>query len=119
KWAWARPADAIAAVYYGTFPARDLREDGVWKDEWVNDVAKAPAVPLRFVVTVPKGDKPAGGWPFAIVGHGMNSRNATMKNAADSVCLELAQLLAQAGIACAAIDAPSHGSRGSSLDFFE
>lgn len=118
KWRWARPADAIGQIIYGTFPARDLRADGVWKEEWVNDVAQAPAVPLRFVVTVPKGPKPAGGWPFAIVGHGMNSRNVTMKGSADSVCLELSQLLATSGIACAAIDAPSHASRGNSFDFF-
>ncbi|MBK7862113.1 MAG: hypothetical protein IPJ65_26560 [Archangiaceae bacterium] len=119
KHAWTRPAADIGMVLYGTFPSHDLREDGVWKDAWVDAPGTAPAVPLRFVVVVPKGPKPPGGWPFVIAGHGINSRNTTMVGADDSICVEIGQLLARAGIACAGIDAPSHGSRGNPFAFFE
>ncbi len=119
KWSWAKPADAIEAVIYGTYPSHDLRESGVWREEWVQNPAAAPAVPLRVTVVVPKGLKPAGGWPFVIGGHGINNRNSTMTTHADSFCVELGQLFAKAGIACAGIDAPSHGHRGSAFDFFE
>lgn len=118
KWKWARPADKVEKVIIGTIDGKDLRQDGVWNDAWVQNPDAAPVVPLRFVLSVPRGVKPAGGWPVAIVGHGMNSRNTPLINHPDAVCLELAQVLAQAGFACAAIDAPSHGSRGSSFDFF-
>lgn len=118
KWSWARPADRIEAVVFGTVDARDLRQDGVWSEAWVQAPDAAPKVPLRFVLSVPKGAKPAGGWPVVVVGHGLNSRNSALFDHADSVCLELAQVLAKAGFACAGIDAPSHGSRGSSFDFF-
>jgi hypothetical protein len=118
KWSWARPADAVSRVVLGTLHGKDLRQDGVWNEAWVDDPDAAPVVPLRFVLSVPKGTKPAGGWPVAVVGHGMNSRNTPLLNHPDAVCLELAQVLARAGFACAAIDAPSHGSRGSSFDFF-
>jgi len=119
KWSWARPADAIDAIIYGTYPSHDLRENGVWKDEWVQNPGAAPKVPLRFTLVVPKGVKPAGGWPFVIGAHGINNRNSTATTYADSFCVELGQLFAKAGIACAGIDAPSHGHRGSALDFFE
>jgi hypothetical protein len=118
KWKWARPADQVAKVIIGTLDAKDLRQDGVWNEAWVQNPDAAPVVPLRFVLSVPRGNTPAGGWPVVIVGHGMNSRNTPLINHPDAVCLELAQVLAQAGFACAAIDAPSHGSRGSSFDFF-
>jgi hypothetical protein len=119
KWSWERPASDIGAIVYGSLPSYDLRQDGVWKEEWVQAPASAPAVPLRFVVVVPKGAKPNGGWPFVVAGHGINSRNTTMAGSSDSICLEFGQMLAQAGIGCAGIDAPSHGSRGSPFDFFE
>jgi hypothetical protein len=118
KRSWATPADAVGKVVLGSVLARDLREDGVWNEAWVNDPDSAPAVPLRFVLSVPKGPRPAGGWPVAVVGHGMNSRNTPLLNNPDAVCLELAQVLAKAGIACAGIDAPSHGSRGNPFEFF-
>jgi hypothetical protein len=118
KWKWARPADQVEQVIFGSIAARDLRQDGVWNEPWVQAPDSAPIVPLRFTLAVPKGVKPAGGWPVAIVGHGMNSRNNPLVGHADAVVLELAQALAKAGFAAAAIDAPSHGTRGSAFEFF-
>ena len=62
---------------------------------------------------------PAGGWPYVVGAHGINARNTTAVGYEDSFCLELAELFAQAGVACVGIDAPSHGSRGNVIDFFE
>jgi hypothetical protein len=119
KQSWARPAAHVGTVLYGTFPSHDLREDGVWKEAWVQDPASAPTVDVRFVITLPAGPTPPGGWPYVIGAHGINNRNTTMVGSEDSFCLELAEMFAQAGIACVGIDAPSHGSRGNPFDFFE
>jgi hypothetical protein len=119
KMSWATPASHVGSVVYGTLPSYDLREDGVWKDAWVQDPSSAPAVDLRFVITLPAGPTPQGGWPYVIGAHGINARNTTMVGAGDSFCLELAEMFSQAGIACVGIDAPSHGSRGNPFEFFE
>jgi hypothetical protein len=119
KMSWATPAAHVGSVVYGTFPSHDLRENGVWKEAWVQDPASAPTVDLRYVITLPAGPTPPGGWPYVIGAHGINARNTTMTGSGDSFCLELAEMFAQGGIACVGIDAPSHGSRGNPFDFFE
>ncbi len=119
KYAWARPADAVGRIVIGSFRAHDLRgPEGVWQAGFVAAPESAPAEELTFVATLPKGPPPPGGFQVVIGGHGLGYRNTLQDGDDESFCMDVAQLLASQGIACVGIDAPSHGSRGSSLDFF-
>ncbi len=60
------------------------------------------AVPVPFVIVVPAGTPPAGGWPVAIMGHGYGGE---MFGSA----LLIAGTLARHGIATAAITVVGHG----------
>ncbi|MBI3184226.1 MAG: hypothetical protein HYZ28_19000 [Myxococcales bacterium] len=115
---FARPASAVGQVVSGTFKAKDLRENRSWKEEWVQSPDAAPQVELRFVLSVPKGARPPGGWPLVIGAHGMGGRNTLKMGDDNSFCLEIAEILARRGMGCIGIDAPSHGSRGNQFDFF-
>jgi len=116
---WVGPIDSVGRVVIGSIAARDPRENGAWKPEWVADASAAPVVPLRFVLTVPRGTKPAGGWPTVFGAHGVGGRNLPSSSSDDSYCLEQAALLADVGIACLGIDAPSHATRGNFFGFFD
>src|SRR5439155_17881960 len=109
---WNLPVAHVERVVLGEISARDIRENGTWKAQWVQNPSLAPVVPLRFVLTVPEGTKPAGGWPVVIGAHGMGGRNVPVYGDGDSFCMEMAEWLAREGIACLGIDAPSHGVRG-------
>ncbi len=117
--AWVGSTASVGRVVLGTLAARDPRENGAWKDEWVEDPSKAPVVPLRFVLSVPKGTKPAGGWPAVVGAHGVGGRNVPTTGSTVSYCLENAAWLADVGIACLGIDAPSHATRGNFFGFFD
>lgn len=116
---WSRPADRVGRVVYGTLPLKDLRAAGVWSEDFVQNPDAAPTVGVRFAVVVPSGAKPPGGWPVVVGAHGINNRNTTLLGDPNSFCLELGQLFARAGVACAGIDATSHGSRGNPFLFFD
>lgn len=118
KQAFGRPVTDVGQVVIGMLDARDVRESGVFRADWVEDPSLAPVVPLRFVLTVPKGPKPAGGWPVVLGQHGVAGRNTPRVNNPESYCLEWAQVLAARGLGCLGIDAPNHGSRGTFTQFF-
>ncbi len=118
---YAGNAPHVGAVAVGSLAAHDLRDNGVWKKEWVADPSQSPVVPLWFVLAVPQGPKPAGGWPLVIAQHGLGGRNVPVmptSGTGESYCLEQAEILAAQGMACLGIDAPSHGLRGNPFDFF-
>ncbi len=116
--AYAGNAAHVGEVVVGSLAARDLRDSGVWNKAWVADPKQAPVVPLGFVLAVPVGPKPAGGWPLVIAQHGLGGRNVPVNGDTNSYCLENAEILAEKGVACLGIDAPSHGLRGNFLEFF-
>ncbi len=116
---YGRPSTDVGMVVVGELAARDLRKEEVWPSERVADPSLAPVVPLSFVLTLPAGTKPLGGWPTVIGAHGINGRNIPVKGEANAYCMRMAQLLAAKGIGCLGIDAPSHGVRGAAFDFFE
>jgi hypothetical protein len=118
KPSYARPASHVGQVTIGTFSTRDLRDGGLWKADWVTNPSSAPEVQLPFVLTVPSGPKPPGGWTVVLGGHGLGGRNLPQQGNDTSFCLELAELFAKEGLACLGIDAPSHGLRGNVFDFF-
>lgn len=115
---FARPAQYVTRVVVGTWKSHDLRENGLWKQAWVDDPAASPTVDLYFTLTIPTGTKPAGGYPTVIGGHGLNGQNSIYFSGTSAFCLQVGELLAKSGIACLGIDAASHGRRGSSVDFF-
>lgn len=115
---FSRPASHVGQVVIGELAAKDLRENGVYRAEWTADPSLAPTVPLRFVVSLPAGPKPVGGWPMVLGQHGVGGRNTPRFGVGDSYCLEWAEPLAARGLGCIGIDAPSHGSRGTFTEFF-
>ena len=118
KPSYAQPASHVGQVTIGTFPERDLRADGLWRSDLVASPASAPVTPLPFVLTLPAGPKPAGGWRVVIGGHGLSGRGVPQQGNNTAFCLELAELFAREGLGCLGIDAPSHGLRGNVVDFF-
>lgn len=117
-YSFSRPATHVGAVVIGELRSRDLREAGVWKDEWVADPSLAPIVPIRFVMVVPKGTPPEGGWPMVIAQHGVGGRNSPRIGVNDAFCLGWAEAFNARGMGCIGIDATSHGSRGPFTAFF-
>lgn len=115
---FSRPPTHVGRVLLGELAARDLRERGVFKAEWLGDPSSAPVVPLRFVMTVPTGLEPAGGWPMVMTQHGVGGRNTPREGDSTSFCLNLAEALAARGLGCIGVDAPDHGSRGAFTNFF-
>ena len=63
---------------------------------------------LPLLATIPKGAKPANGWPVVIYQHGIMTHRGTVLAIADS--------LATAGYAAVAIDLPLHGITGDETD---
>ncbi len=118
KYAFARPITHVGAVIIGEFGSRELRENGLVRADWQADPSSAPVVPLRFVLTLPSGPKPAGGWPVVMGQHGVAGRNTPRVGVLDGFCLEWAQTLARRGLGCVGIDAPNHGYRGNFTSFF-
>ncbi len=117
---FARSSPHVGAVVVGTVGLRDARgENGRFRPNTLTAPQDAPVVPVRFVVTVPTGPKPTGGWRTVIGAHGMNSRNTPEVGNDEAFCVELAELFAAQGFACLGIDAPNHGPRGPFLDFFD
>jgi hypothetical protein len=105
-------------VIIGELASRDVRENGVFKAEWLANPSSAPVVPLRYVVVLPAGPKPPGGWPMVMGQHGVGGRNTPRIGTVDAYCLEWAEPLAARGLGCIGIDAPNHGSRGTFTSFF-
>lgn len=116
---WVKSGGHVSRVVLGSIAARDPRENGAWKKEWVDDPSQAPVVAMPFVLSVPSGAKPAGGWPIVMVAHGVNGRNMPVSSSGESYSLSLAELFATRGIATVGIDAPSHGLRGNIVGFFD
>jgi hypothetical protein len=118
KHGYARPVTHVGVVVIGELASRDLREDGLVRADWLADPSLAPVVPLRFVLTLPRGPKPAGGWPVVMGQHGVGGRNTPRVGLVEGYCLEWAEVLARRGLGCIGIDAPNHGSRGNFTGFF-
>ncbi|MFO0594948.1 MAG: hypothetical protein U0228_06580 [Myxococcaceae bacterium] len=115
---FSQPAAHVGQVFIGELAARDLRDGSTISRAWTADPSQAPVVPLRFVLTLPSGPKPAGGWPVVMGAHGVNARNTPKSSVLDAYCLEWAEPLAAKGLGCIGIDAPEHGSRGNFTNFF-
>ena len=118
KQTFGRPATHVGVVVIGELAARDLRENTLVRADWLANPSLAPVVPLRFVLTLPSGPKPAGGWPVVMGQHGVAGRNTPRVGTIEGYCLEWAEVLAQRGLGCIGIDAPNHGGRGTFTQFF-
>jgi dienelactone hydrolase len=101
----------VGAVARGGFPSPDYREGGRFPDRFVAGRDVPPHVSLDFLLAVPIGPGPPGGFPTVVLQHGFGGDNSFVtQNAAD---------FTQAGLAVIGIPAPEHGPRGASfLDFF-
>ncbi len=117
--AFGKNATHPGTVVIGEFSAKDLRDAaGHVPATVMADPGLGRDVALRFVLVVPKGPRPVGGWPVVMGQHGVGGRNTPRVGTADSFCLEWAEPLTAEGLACIGIDAPNHGSRGVFSDFF-
>ena len=96
---------AVATIAFGKYASPDYRVPG----EFIPQIPTRSGVPvvqqtnqLFFNLFLPSGDKPAGGWPVAIFGHGGgNDKNGVMFRAG--------AMLAAHGIATIGINAVGHG----------
>lgn len=124
---WEPPAPAELQEYGGTLPAESgnyralqgtfeapiyqqgetpyQNEGGDLQFEPDGTPIQATTLPVRFAITVPDGDMPAGGWPLAIYHHG------TGGDAFSHIDDGTAYHLAEAGVAVLGLDAPVHGTR--------
>lgn len=118
KDSFSRPVSNVGTVVLGELAARDLRENEEVRPDWAANPSLARVVPLRFVLTLPRGPKPAGGWPVVIGQHGVAGRNLPRFGNDESYCLRWAEALARRGLGCIGIDAPTHGTRGVFTAFF-
>ena len=76
---------------------------------WINpSPEKTGDQTVPLMVSIPKGAKPPGGWPVVIYQHGITTNRTTV--------LAVADALAGAGFAAAAIDMPLHGLTGDETD---
>jgi dienelactone hydrolase len=79
------------------------------------DPTKGKGVQIPFLLTLPKGAKPATGWPLVVFQHGIG-RGKLQALYTDSAkcgasCTSVANALAKAGYATIAFDIPFHGDR--------
>ena len=96
---------SVAQIAFGSFASPDY-ETAAKVIPAVGTRTGTPAVQgtnqVQFTLFVPNGQKPAGGWPTAIVGHGFtDSKNGAPWAVASS--------LGKAGIATIAINVVGHG----------
>jgi dienelactone hydrolase len=70
--------------------------------------AKVSDENIPLMVSIPKGPKPASGWPVVVFQHGITRNRSDM--------LAVADALANAGFAVVAIDLPLHGLTGNETD---
>jgi hypothetical protein len=114
-----RPSPHPGTVVVGEFTAKDLRDASLhFVPGSLVDPSTAADVSLRFVLVLPGGTKPAGGWPVVMGQHGVGGRNTPRIGDQEAFCLEWAEPLAAEGLGCIGIDAPNHGSRGAFTSFF-
>ena len=95
------PIGNVSKFYAGAFysPVAVVSAAGTFNP----GLAGARPLPVPFVMSVPQGEVPAGGWPVTIFGHGLTrSRNDF---------LPIANALSQAGQIVIAIDGLDHGER--------
>ncbi len=125
---WESPPVDVGTVVAGALPMKDLRdgEQGHFQPASVADPGSARDVTRQFVLALPNPatiPMPASGYPIVVAGHGLGGGNSLHENGNGgpdpTFCLSKAEWLAQAGFGCIGIDAPSHQSRGSSLEFFD
>jgi hypothetical protein len=97
--------DAVGTVAFGAYRSQ----------QYLDEAERIPPVPSRtgepepqseedvqFTLLLPAGERPAGGWPVAIFGHGFGDSRF-------GAPLTVARTLAQAGFATLAINVVGHG----------
>jgi virulence factor lipase-like protein len=97
---------AVETIAFGKYASPDYQ---VHPGEFIPQIATRSGVPvvqqtneIFFNLFLPSGDKPPGGWPVAMFGHG----GSADKN---GVLLRVAAKMAEHGIATIGINAPGHG----------
>ncbi len=96
----------VGTVVAGLIESPDFRNaDGVWVDSLIAGETRAPLSQLDFLLILPASGEPP--FPVVMVQHGFGGDNGTV--------LELAQLLAEQGLAAIGINAVEHGNRGNPL----
>ncbi|WP_321276854.1 hypothetical protein [Thiomicrorhabdus indica] len=104
-------AGTLTVPYYGGVPSADnpvaplnrfwTGVQGSMLSQFNPNPVKQSDAVIPVLMTVPKGDKPASGWPVVMFLHGITQNRSSVLAVADS--------LASAGFAAVAIDMPLHG----------
>ncbi|MCH6561364.1 MAG: hypothetical protein IH800_02950 [Myxococcales bacterium] len=105
------PPAGAGLVARGSFPSPDYRENGRFPERFLDGSEVPPSITLDFLLVLPTGATPAGGFPTVILQHGFGGDNSFVSaSSAD---------FAAAGLATIGINAPEHGVRGNFFDFFD
>jgi hypothetical protein len=103
----------VSQVAFGRYSSPDYLEH---PGEYIPPVGTRSGAPhvqgmneLYFVLYLPSGQAPAGGWPVAIFGHGLANSKQGVAGAVNGASMAVAASLAQQGIATIAINAVGHG----------
>jgi dienelactone hydrolase len=105
------PPASAALVARGLFASPDYRDSatGAFPARFLDGSEIPPHVPIDFLVVVPGGEMPDGGYPTVILQHGFSGdTNFVTDHAAEFTA---------AGLAVIGIPAPYHGSRGNIFEF--
>ena len=106
-------------IYEGTFHMEDFLDgrtpfrnfgEGTLTIAADGEPATREPVELRFALSIPSGEAPAGGWPIVLYSHGTGGDYLSFANGGT------ARELAYRGIAGFGIDQPLHGARNPTSD---
>jgi dienelactone hydrolase len=104
------PPGSVGLVARGGFDSPDYRENGRFPARYLDGTETPPGVPIDFLLALPAGPVPPGGFPTVILQHGFGGD--------DTIVTQFAADFTAAGLAAIGIPAPEHGPRGTFLDFF-
>jgi dienelactone hydrolase len=110
------PPASIGAVARGRFEspeyrARDARGRMRIPPRFLDGGAAPPLAANEFLLAVPAGERPAGGFPVVIAQHGFCGST--------DIVLDVAAELAAAGLAVIGAPAPAHGPGENCIGFFD
>ena len=100
----------VSRVVAGLVSSPNFRgEDGIWVADRISGAVQAPEEELDFLLTIPSSGTPP--YPVVMVQHGFGGSN--------QIVLDLAQELAERGLAAIGINAVVHGRRGNPLELLQ
>lgn len=112
QYAGAPTSTAFSAIAVGSFASYDFRygRQRGFDPAKVAGTVTPSTNDLDFYMTIPKGERPAGGYPITVYGHGLTLNGTNAIGAASALGPDAGMVIG--------ISALEHGRRGNYLEFF-